>query len=85
MLKNISLSLYEKLGDNALLKGKYNPHITIGKSNVVGEIEKMKDEAFILTRKIFKARIDKVYSKIMNVDEDGNICLEKEIEFDLAK
>ena len=40
-LRQMSRELYNCLGDSAILRGEYTPHITIGKSKNVDEINKM--------------------------------------------
>lgn len=84
-LKKISEELYKYLGSNAALKGDYKPHITIGKSKLVQEIETISNIVSKLLIGNFNAQIQSINSKILVKDNDGNIYLENEIEFDLLK
>lgn len=81
LLSQISSALYNELGNDAQLKGIYKPHITIGKSSSSDEIQKMKTDALILSTLVLNAKINKIYSKIMNKDDNGNIYLIDELEF----
>lgn len=81
ILRQMSSVLYNELGHNAQLKGIYNPHITIGKSKLTDEIQKMKTDASILSTLVLNAKINKIYSKIMNKDGTGNVYLIDELEF----
>ena len=81
LLSQMSFTLYNELGNNAQLKGIYKPHITIGKSNSTDEIQKMKIDASILSTLVLNAKINKIYSKIMNKDDNGNVYLIDELEF----
>ena len=81
ILRQMSSALYNELGHNAQLKGIYKPHITIGKSRSINEIKKMEDDASILSTLVLNAKINKIYSKIMNKDDNGNIYLIDELEF----
>lgn len=83
ILTKISSELYSKLGDNAKLKGEYQPHITIGKSKNIEEINRIYEEANSLLRNKYKATISNVYCKRMIRDSDGNKYLDTEIDCDL--
>lgn len=85
ILKNISEELYGYLGENATLKGTYTPHITIGKSKLIEEIESIHNIASNLLMSSFNAKIHSINSKILVEDADGNVSLEKEIEYDLSQ
>ena len=85
VLKNISKELYEYLGTNASLKGTYTPHITIGKSKNIEEIESIYKTVSNLLIGSFNAQIHSINSKILVKDVDGNVSLEKEIEYDLTQ
>lgn len=85
ILKKISEELYAYLGSNAKLKGVYTPHITIGKSKSIQEIESIHDIAANLLTGSFKAHITSIYSKILVKDEHGNISLKNEIVYDLSQ
>lgn len=83
VLNQISSVLYKELGKNAKLKGIYKPHVTIGKSIVIDEIKSMQNSAVFLTTQVLNARINKIYSKIICKNNDGNIYLVDELEFSL--
>ena len=85
ILKKISEELYAYLGSNAKLKGVYTPHITIGKSKSIQEIESIHDITANLLTGSFKAHITSIYSKILLKDEHGNISLKNEIVYDLSQ
>jgi 2'-5' RNA ligase len=80
ILRQMSFALYNELGNNAKLKGIYKPHITIGKSRTINEIKKMENDASILSTLVLNAKINKIYSKIMNKDDNGNAYLIDELE-----
>lgn len=85
ILKEISEELYGQLGPNAKLKGEYTPHITIGKSKSVQEIELINSVVSNVLTSSFNARIESIYSKILLKDDNGNIFLENEIEYNFIK
>lgn len=85
ILKKLSQKLYEYLGTNATLKGTYTPHMTLGKSKSIEEIESIHDIASNLLMSSFNAKIRSINSKILVTDANGNISLEKEIEYDLSQ
>lgn len=83
ILKQMSSELYNSLGNNAKLRGDYTPHITIGKSKSVEEINKIKAYSQMLLETDYNATISNVYCKKIINDLNGNIKLEDEIEFKL--
>lgn len=83
ILKQMSSELYNSLGDNAKLRGQYTPHITIGKSNSVEEINQIHKDLQTLLQPVYNATISTVYCKKLIQDSNGNIKLESEIEFKL--
>lgn len=85
ILKKISEELYECLGTNAILKGTYIPHITIGKSKSIEEINSINTIASNLLTSKFTAEIKLISSKILVRNPEGNISLEKEIEYYLSQ
>ena len=72
------------MGNNALLKGTYTPHITIGKSKNIEEIESIYKIVSKLLIGSFNAQIKSINSKVLVKDIDENVFLEKEIEYDLT-
>lgn len=82
ILKNMCEELYSLLGDNATLRGEYTPHITIGKSKSINDINKMYSEAKELLKGKFNASISSVNSKII-IEENEKLYLEDEITYDL--
>ena len=80
----MSSELYNSLGDNAKLRGQYTPHITIGKSNSVEEINQIHKDLQTLLQPVYNAAISTVYCKKLIQDSNGNIKLESEIEFKLS-
>ena len=81
VLRQISSELYAALGDNARLKGEYIPHITLGKSKSVEEINRIKEDSQILLQQQYHATISTVYCKKIMQDSNGNSSLVDEIEF----
>ena len=67
------------------MKGTYTPHITIGKSKSIEEIESIHNMASNLLTSRFNAQIQSINSKILVRDSEGNVSLEKEIEYDLSQ
>ena len=82
-LKQISTDLYHELQEVAKLKGDYTPHITIGKSNSVEDIKQMQREVLKINDIKCKAKISKVYSKLFEENELGEIMLRDELEIRL--
>ena len=85
ILGQMSSELYNRLGENAKLKGNYTPHITIGKSKSNDDINQIHKESQLLLRKNYNANIFTIYCKRLINDKDGNIRLEDEIEFKLPQ
>ena len=85
ILKNISEELYGYLGSNAILKETYTPHIIIGKNKSIEETESIHNMASNLLTSKFNAQIQSINSKILVRDSEGNVSLEKEIEYDLSR
>ena len=83
ILKQMSKSLYKNLGEYAKLKGEYIPHITIGKSNSIDEINYMYNTSKELLKNNYKASISSVYCKKIIKDFNGNTKLEDEVEVEL--
>lgn len=83
-LKQMSSDLYNRLGDNAKLKGQYTPHITIGKSKSAEEINQINKDSQTLLQPFYNATISAIYCKKLIQDSNGNIKLEDEIEFNLS-
>ena len=83
ILKQMSNDLFNRLGDNAKLKGKYTPHITIGKSKSVEEINLINKESQALLHPNYNAVITTIYCKKLILDSNGNINLEDEVEYKL--
>lgn len=84
ILGQMSHELYDSLGDNATLRGKYIPHITIAKSNSKKEIKQIHTDSQVLLQSVYCATISDVYCKKIIKDSDGNAKLEDEIEFKLS-
>ena len=82
-LRQMSRELYNCLGDSAILRGEYTPHITIGKSKNVDEINKMYNKSKNLLQEKYKASISTIYCKKLIKDSNGNTKLEDEIELEL--
>ena len=57
----MSSELYSCLGDNAKLRGEYIPHITIGKSKTMDEINQMYNNSKVLLQDNYKASILTIY------------------------
>ncbi len=83
ILKQMSSNLYNRLGDNAKLKGQYTPHITIGKSKSAEEINQTYEISQSSLQLSYSAAISTIYCKKLVNDTDGNTNLEDEIEFKL--
>lgn len=83
ILKQMSSDLYNRLGDNAKLRGQYTPHITIGKSKSAEEINRINKELQALLQLCFNATISTIYCKKLVQDSNGNMKLEDEIEYKL--
>lgn len=83
ILGKMSIELYSCLGDNARLRGEYIPHITIGKSKTIDEINKMYNNSKKLLQGNYKASISTVYCKKLIKDSNGKTKLEDEIELEL--
>lgn len=83
MLKQMSYEIYNSLGDNAKLKGEYTPHITIGKSKSIEDINKIYESSKSLLQESYNATISTIYCKKIINDLAGNTKLEDEIEFKL--
>ena len=63
ILGKMSSELYSCLGDNAKLRGEYIPHITIGKSKTMDEINQMYNNSKVLLQDNYKASILTIYCK----------------------
>jgi len=83
ILRQMSRDLYNCLGDNAKLRGEYTPHITIGKSKTVNEINQMYNNSKKILQDNYKASILTIYCKKIIKDSSGNTQLEDEIELEL--
>ena len=83
ILGKMSSELYSYLGDNAKLRGEYIPHITIGKSKTMDEINQMYNNSKVLLQDNYKASILTIYCKKLVKDSKGNTKLENEIELEL--
>ena len=83
ILKQMSNGLYNSLGNNAKLRGRYTPHITIGKSKSVEEINRINKDSQTLLQPVYNATISTIYCKKLIQDSNGNIKLEDEIEYRL--
>ena len=79
ILFEISNELYKRLDGYAYLKGDYNPHITVGKCMDLDEFEKMKNKLKQLGKIELNAIVDKVYCKVMEKDENGDVYLKDEV------
>ncbi len=79
ILFKISNELYKQLDGYAYLKGDYNPHITVGKCMDLDEFEKMKNKLKQLGEIELNAIVDKVYCKVMEKDENGDVYLKDEM------
>lgn len=82
-LKQMSNELYNCLGDNAKLRGDYIPHITIGKSKSIEDINRIYDTSQTLLQSSYNATISTIYCKKIIKDPSENTKLEDEIEFKL--
>lgn len=80
ILKQMSKDLYDSLGDCTKLKGKYIPHITLGKSEAIDEIQKMYRLASDLLEEDYSATINTIYCKKF-VTNQNSMLLENEIEY----
>ena len=83
ILKKMSRDLYSSLEDNAILRGEYIPHITIGKCKTVDGINQMYNSSKNLLQGNYDASISTIYCKKLIKYSKGNIKLEDEIEFEL--
>lgn len=83
ILKQMSSDLYNSLGNNAKLRGQYTPHITLGKSKSVEEINRINEDSHTLLQSKYNAIISTIYCKKLIQDSNGNTKLENEIEFKL--
>ncbi len=83
ILKQMSKDLYDSLGDCAKLKGKYIPHITLGKSEDIDEIQRMYRLASDLLEEDYSAIIDTIYCKKF-LSSRNSIMLENELEYVLS-
>lgn len=83
ILRQMSSGLYNRLGNNAKLRGQYTPHITIGKSKSVEEINRINKDSQTLLQSRYNATISAIYCKKLIQDSNGNIKLEDEIEYRL--
>ena len=83
ILGKMSNELYSCLGDNAKLRGEYTPHITIGKSKTMEEINQMYNNSKKILQDNYKASILTIYCKKIIKDSKGNTKLEDEIELEL--
>lgn len=84
-LFNMSKELYQRLEGYAQLFGNYNPHITVGKCPDMDGFEKMQNELEILGPIEFKATVDTVYCKVMDMNENGEPYLKDEVVYHLQK
>lgn len=75
---------YNSLWDNAKLRGEYTPHITIGKSKSIEDINKIYESSQSLLQQSYNATISAIYCKKIINDLTGNTNLENEIEFKLS-
>ena len=85
ILKQMSYEIYNSLGDNAKFRGEYIPHITIGKSNSIEDINKIYESSQTLLQHSYRAAISTIYCKKLIKDSAGNTKLEDEIQFNLPK
>jgi len=84
ILKQMSSDLYDRLGDNAKLRGIYTPHITIGKSNSAEVINQIFETSQSSLQSSYCATISTIYCKKLVMGSNGNIKLEDEIEYKLT-
>lgn len=84
ILKKMCHELYSLIGSDAKLRGEYIPHITIGKSKSVSEINKMYNEAKEKIKGNFNATITSIYSKIIIEKSKDDISIENEISYSLS-
>lgn len=82
-LRQMSSELYKSLGDNAKLRGKYTPHITIAKSKSIEEINQINEDSKTLLHQKYNAVISTIYCKKIIQDSNSIIRLEDEIEYKL--
>lgn len=82
-LNQMSHELYNSLGENAELKGDYIPHITIGKSRSIDDINQIYEKSKSLLQLNYNANISTIYCKKIIKDLKGNTRLYDEIEFRL--
>lgn len=85
ILGQMSSELYNRLGDNAKLRGNYTPHITIAKSKSVKDINQINKYLQSLLQTNYNANISTIYCKRIINDLDGNTKLEDEIKFKLPQ
>lgn len=83
ILSQMSSELYKELGNNAKLRGEYVPHITIGKSKSVEEINQINEDSKILLHQTYNATVSTIYCKKIIKNLNGSIKLEDEIEIEL--
>lgn len=82
-LKNLSEKLYKRLEGSAILKGEYNPHITIAKNSSVDCINSIMEEAKCFSNISFDAYVDSINCGVLSKNENGNIVLENELVYSL--
>lgn len=83
ILKQMSNDLYNRLGDNAKLRGIYTPHITVGKSKSAEVINQIFEASQSSLQSSYRATISTIYCKRLIHNSNGNIKLEDEIEYKL--
>ena len=81
ILHDISNNLYKELGNNAKLKGIYNPHITIAKDKDKNKINIIKEKLEKSLNNTYNAYINKISSKIISKDINNKIILIDEVDY----
>ena len=84
ILNELNKQLYQKLDGIAVLKGEYNPHITIAKNSSVDCINSIMEEAKSFSNISFDAYIDSINCGILSKDDNGDIILENELRYSLV-
>lgn len=83
ILRQMSSELYNRLGENAKLKGQYTPHITVGKSESAEVINQIFEVSQSSLQSSYKATVSTVFCKKIVKGFNGNTNLEDEIVFKL--
>lgn len=84
ILNELNKQLYQKLDGIAVLKGEYNPHITIVKNSSIDCINSIMEEAKSFSNISYDAYVDSINCGVLNKDENGNIVLENELVYSLG-